>query len=68
MDNTPLLPMTKKMAFGSHFDLVSSAELIDRDYNIVQIYPQKVYTDSKGHAVFLCEVLDKESEDLTDGN
>lgn len=52
-----MLPMTKVMENGSHFELVSGKELEER--NIIQIYPKKVYKNAYGYAVFLCEVLDE---------
>ena len=52
--------MTKLMATGSHFELVSGTRFEEVD--IVQIYPKKVYVNVHGSAVFLCEVID-ESED-----
>lgn len=56
-----MLPMTKVMVNGSYFKLVAGNQL--KDFEVIQIYPKKVYTNVEGYAVFLCEVADKESED-----
>lgn len=49
----------------SHFELVSGAELETKD--IVQIWPQVIYTNSAGYAVFLCEVENKRKRGLNNG-
>lgn len=54
--------MTKLMAEGSHFELVNGMDLPKT--NVVQICSEKVYTNGNTNmAVFLCEVVDEESED-----
>ena len=57
------VPMKRVMAYGSHFKLIVSTKL--DEFNIVQIWPEKIYDNKDGYPVFLCEVLDqsnKESE------
>lgn len=53
--------MTKKWISGSHFELVSGDELPNKD--IIQINENKVYDNSEGYAVFLCEVADEVEDD-----
>lgn len=54
--------MTKLMVEGSHFELVNGMDLPKT--NVVQICSEKVYTNGNTNmAVFLCEVVDEESED-----
>ena len=48
------------MQKGSHFDLVNGKDLPNKD--IVQIIVPQLYENSKGYAVFLCEVRDEQSD------
>lgn len=52
--------MKKLFAFGTHFELVNGMRL--PKVNVVQIWPEMLYTNDDGYAVFLCEVMN-ESED-----
>ncbi len=57
--NNMIMPITKLVGDGSHFELVNGKELPEK--NIVQIWPEKVYVNDKtGYAVFLCEVESEE--------
>ena len=55
--------MTKLFATGTHFELVSGKEMENRTVDVVQICTEKVYVNEAGYAVFLAEVVDKESEE-----
>ena len=48
------------MTKGSHFDLISGADLKNTD--IVQIIVPQAYENNAGYAVFLCEVRDNTEE------
>lgn len=54
--------MKKLCATGTHFQSVTGKEMEDRTVDVVQIYPEKVYSNGAGWGVFLAEVVDKESE------
>lgn len=58
--------MTKIMATGSRFEVLS-CKSFDK-YDIVQIWPEMIHTNDAGYPVFLCEVMNKESEDCRNGN
>lgn len=53
--------LKKLMMKGSHFELVCGLDLPNK--KVVQIWPEKLYKNTAGYAVFLCEVEDEESED-----
>lgn len=53
--------MTKIMVTGSSFKVLS-CKSFDK-YEIVQIWPEMIHTNDAGYPVFLCEVMNKESED-----
>lgn len=50
-----------RILMDSHFELVSGPELPCK--KIVQIWPEQVYENSAGYAVFLCEVEGLPSEE-----
>ena len=51
----------KQTHINSHFELVSGLELPRK--KIVQIWPDQVYENEAGYAVFLCEVEGLPSEE-----
>lgn len=51
----------KQIHINSHFELVSGADLPRK--KIVQIWPEQVYENDAGYAVFLCEVEGLPSEE-----
>lgn len=50
----------KRIHVDSHFELVSGATLPRK--KIVQIWPEQIYENEAGYAVFLCEVEGKAPE------
>lgn len=55
--------MKKYWVSGTHFQLVSALELESKVFDVVQIWPDKVYVNAMNMAVFLAEVVDKKSEE-----
>ena len=51
----------KRICIDSHFELVSGPELPCK--KIIQIWPEQVYENAAGYAVFLCEVEGLPSEE-----
>lgn len=51
----------KPININSHFELVNALELPKK--RIVQIWPEKVYKNPNGFAVFLCEVENEKGVD-----
>lgn len=49
-----------KIGQNSHFALVGGNELYKFENRILQIETTKQYENSKGYAVFLCEIDDEE--------
>ena len=55
-----------RLNVDSHFELVSGAALSEKD--IVQIWPNLVYKNNAGYAVFLCEVENEKEKGVKNGD
>lgn len=52
----PMRRIAKNEGVESYFKLIAGDELKDYGSKIIQIWPEKLYENKFGYAVFLCEV------------